>query len=397
MYRQIINNKHKQRAFQNAAGDPEYIELVHSGDDYFLRMKSIIENAQEEIHLQTYIFDNDETGRSIATSLKEAARRKVKVYVLLDGYGSAKLPVSFTQDFIKHGILFRFFSPIFSRNYFYLGRRMHHKILVADGKIALIGGINIADKYHGSPDSEPWLDYAVQLQCPAAIALQNLCRSIFFKKGELIKIKSVFHEADNALVRIIQNDWLAGKTEVCDAYFHAILHAEKEIIIAGSYFLPGRRLSGALKKACNRGIKTTLILAGISDVPLIRRAATHLYSSFLRRHMVLYEWHKSVLHAKAAVADNKWATVGSFNLNSLSCYGSIEMNVEVYSSRFAGALRYDFNNVISQSRQITFSTLNKKSGIANRIANWFSYQIVRTTIFFLTFLPHIRFLKRYRV
>ena len=396
MDHQIIHKEHKEKAFQNATGNAEYIELVHSGEDYFLRMKNIIENAQEEIHLQTYIFENDETGRSIAICLKEAARRKVKVYVLLDGYGSAKLPLSFTHDLIKHGILFRFFSPFFSKNNFYLGRRMHHKILVADGKTALIGGINIADKYHGSPDSEPWFDYAVQLQCPAARSLQNLCKSVFFKKKGLRKIKSVFHEADNALVRIIQNDWLAGKTEVCDAYFNAILHAEKEIVIAGSYFLPGRRLSGALKKACNHGVKTTLILSGISDVPLIRRAATHLYSSFLRRHMVLYEWNKSVLHGKVAVVDNKWATVGSFNLNSLSCYGSIEMNVEVYSSSFAGALRCDFKSVISQCRQITFGTLKEKSGIANRIANWFSYQIVRAILFFLTFLPHIRFLKRYR-
>jgi len=396
LYRQIINKEHKERAFQNAAGD-KYIELVHSGEDYFLRMKNIIENAQEEIHLQTYIFENDETGRSIAACLKEAARRKVKVYVLLDGYGSAKLPNSFTQDFIKDGILFRFFSSFFSINNFYLGRRMHHKILVADGKTALIGGINIADKYHGAPDSEPWFDYAVQLRCPAAIALQNLCRSVFFKKRALIKIKSVFHAADNALVRIIQNDWLAGKTEVCDAYVNAILHAEKEVVIAGSYFLPGKRLSRALIKACKRGIKTKLILAGLSDVPLVRRAVTHLYSSFLRHHMVLYEWNKSVLHAKAAVTDNKWATVGSFNLNSLSCYGSIEMNVEIDSSGFAQVLGSDFDKVISQCRQITFDTLKKKSGMLNRLANWFSYQIIRIALFFLTFLPQIRFLKRYRL
>ncbi|MEO6346679.1 MAG: phospholipase D-like domain-containing protein, partial [Aquaticitalea sp.] len=202
MYRQIINKEHKERVFQNAGGDVEYIELVHSGEDYFLRMKNIIENAQQEIHLQTYIFENDETGRSIGTCLKEAVRRKVKVYVLLDGYGSAKLPNSFTQDLIKDGISFRFFSPLISLNNFYVGRRMHHKILVADGKVALIGGINIADKYHGTPQSEPWLDYAVQLQCPAAVNLQNLCRSIFFKKRVLIKIKSVFHEAENDLVRI---------------------------------------------------------------------------------------------------------------------------------------------------------------------------------------------------
>ena len=389
--------KCNKTAFQNTAGDPEYIELVHSGEDYFLRLKNLIENAQEEIHLQTYIFENDETGSSIAACLKEAAQRNVKVYVLLDAYGSASLPGSFIQDLIQHGISFRFFSPLFSFNNFYLGRRMHHKILVADGIMALIGGINIAGKYHGNPESEPWLDYAVQLNCPAAEELQTLCRSLFFKKKGLRKIKSVFHPADKALVRIIQNDWLIGKTEVCDAYVNALLHAEKEVVIAGSYFLPGRRMSRALRKACKRGIKITVILAGVSDVPLVRRAATHLYSSFLRHHMELFEWNKSVLHSKAAVADNKWATVGSFNLNSLSCYGSIEMNVEIYSSGFAETLRSDFDKVISQCNQITKNTLKKKSGMLNRLVNLISYQIIQVTLTFLTFLPHIRLLKKYRL
>lgn len=397
MSNKLINRKPTEKSSQNAAGSAEYIELVHSGEDYFHRMKNIIKNAQEEIHLQTYIFDNDETGRSIAACLKEAAKRHVKVYLLLDAYGSAKLPDSFTQDLVQHGISFRFFSPLISLNNFYVGRRMHHKILVADGKVALIGGINITDKYHGAPQSEPWLDYAVQLQCPAAGGLQNLCKNFFLKKRGLRKIKSVFHPTENALVRIIQNDWLTGKTQVCDAYVNAILHAEKEVLIAGSYFLPGKKLSRALIKACKRGIKTTLILAGISDVPLVRRAVTHLYSSFLRHHIVLYEWDKSVLHAKAALADNKWATVGSFNLNSLSCYGSIEMNVEIVSSRFAQVLGSDFDKVISQCRQITFDTLKKKSGMLNRLSNWFSYQIIRIALFFLTFLPHIRFLKKFRL
>ena len=171
--------------------------------------------------------------------------------------------------------------------------------------MALIGGINIAGKYHGSPESEPWLDYAVQLNCPAAEELQALCKSIFFKKTGIKKIKPIFHPTDKALVRIIQNDWLISKTEICDAYVNALLHAEKEIVIAGSYFLPGRRMSRALRKASKRGIKITVILAGVSDVPLVRRAATHLYASFLHHHMKLYEWNKSVLHSKAAVADNK--------------------------------------------------------------------------------------------
>jgi cardiolipin synthase len=389
--------KRSKTALQNAADNSKYVELVRSGEDYFLRLEKLIDKAEKEIYLQTYIFENDETGNRIASCLKKAAQRKVKVYVLLDAYGSAALPNSFAQDLVQHGILLRFFSPLFSLNNFYIGRRMHHKIVVADEKMALIGGINIADKYHGTTGSEPWLDYAVQLNCPAAKNLQILCSDYFFKKGSSKKIPPVLHSAGSALVGILQNDWLQQKTEVCDAYTNAFIHAEKEIVIVGSYFLPGNRLAKALKKACKRGIKTTVILAGISDVPLVRRATEHLYSSFLDDHMRIYEWNKSVVHGKTAVVDNKWSTVGSFNLNSLSCYGSIEMNVEVHSVEFAENLRAGFEMVISECSEITKGSLRQRDGILNKLGNWISYQMVRTTMLFLTFLPHLRFLKNYRL
>ncbi|PIB38634.1 phospholipase D-like domain-containing protein [Maribacter sp. 4G9] len=375
----------------------DYIELVHSGKDYFHRLEKIIEKAQKEIHLQTYIFENDSTGNRIAALLKKAAQRKVKVYVLLDAYGSATLPDSYVHDLVQHGISLRFFSPLFSWNNFYLGRHMHHKVVVADGKTALIGGINIADKYHGTQDSEPWLDYAVQLVCPVAVDLQNLCKDYFFKQRSSKKVNPVLHLVNKARVGILQNDWLKSKTEVCDAYTNAILHAEKEIVIVGSYFLPGRRIAKALKKASEKGIKIIVVLAGVSDVPLVRRATEHLYSSFLNHHMRIYEWNKSVVHGKASVVDKKWSTVGSFNLNSLSCYGSIEMNVEIHSVEFAENLRADFEKVISECSEITKESLKQRAGIFNRLANWVSYQMVRTAMLLLTFLPHLRFLKDYRL
>ena len=389
--------RHENKRFEDGSYH-DHIQLLHSGEAYFDRLKKVIENAQKEIHLQTYIFENDETGNSVATCLKKAAQRKVKIYVLLDAYGSAALPDSFVQDLIQHGILIRFFSPLFSLNNFYLGRRMHHKIVVADGKTALIGGINIADKYHGTPELEPWLDYAVQLDCPAAGDLQKLCSDYFFKKGSSKKIKPVFHSAGSGtLIGIIQNDWLKRKTEVCDAYTNAILQAKKEIVLLGSYFLPGRRMSKALKKASKRGIKITVILAGVSDVPLVHRATEHLYSTFIGQGIEVYEWNKSVLHGKAAVVDNQWATIGSFNLNSLSCYGSIEMNVGIYSTDFAEALRSDFNKVILECRKVTKINLKKRASILNRLEDWFSYQMIRTTMLFLTFLPHLKVLKKYRL
>ena len=392
-----VIREHDKTAFLKAADGTKYIELVHSGEDYFLRLKEIINKAEKEIHLQTYIFENDETGNLIANCLKEAAQRKVNVYILLDAYGSVALPDSFAQDLRNHDIQLRFFSPLFSLNNFYIGRRMHHKVVVADGSMALIGGINIGDKYHGNVNTEPWLDYAVQLYCPAAEDLQKLCSDYFFKKGSSRKIKPVLHSAGDALIGVLQNDWLQGKTEVCDAYTRAISNAEKEIVIVGSYFLPGSKLTKALKKACNNGIKTNVILAGTSDVPLVRRATKHLYASLLNHNIKIYEWNKSVVHGKAAMVDNNWSIVGSFNMNSLSCYGSIEMNVEIQSSEFAEKLRSDFEKVISECNEITMETLKERSGIFINLGNWVSYQIVRTSIFFLTFLPHVRFLKNYRL
>jgi len=395
MIHKSTTEKQKEH-FHDDIDDNGYIQLLHSGEMYFLQLKKLIDYAQKEIHLQTYIFEDDETGNDIADCLKRAAQRKVKVYVLLDAYGSATLPDSFVQDFIHHGISIRFFSPLFSLNNFYLGRRMHHKVLVVDGKMAVIGGINIANKYRGIQELEPWLDFAVQLDCPAAEDLQKLCRDYFLKKGSSKKIKPVLHSAGSALVGIIQNDWLKNKTEVCDAYTNAILRAKKEIVIIGSYFLPGKKMSKALKKASKRGVKITLILAGISDVPLVRRATEHLYTTFLHDHIKIYEWNKSVLHGKAAIVDNQWSTIGSFNLNSLSCYGSIEMNVEIHSSGFAEALRLDFNRVINECREVTKSSFEKRANIVNRLADWLSYQTIRTTILSLTFLPHLRVFKKYR-
>ena len=172
-----VFREHNKTPFLKAADGTKYIELVHSGEDYFVRLKEIINKAEKEIHLQTYIFENDDTGNLIANCLIEAALRKVNVYILLDAYGSAALPDSFVQDLLDHGIQLRFFSPLFSLNNFYIGRRMHHKVVVADGSTALVGGINIGDKYHGLIMQ---YNYIVLLQ-----KIYKNCVAIIFSKREV--------------------------------------------------------------------------------------------------------------------------------------------------------------------------------------------------------------------
>ncbi|RYH75864.1 phospholipase [Flavobacteriaceae bacterium 144Ye] len=394
MNQRYTRKKSSKSALHNAADNSKYVELVRSGEDYFIRLEKLIDMAEKEIHLQTYIFENDEIGNRIASCLKKAAERNVKVYILLDAYGSSSLTDNFIKDLRQSGVFFRFFSPLFSVNNFYLGRRMHHKVIVADAKIAMIGGINIANKYHGIKNDEPWLDYAIKLDCPAAKDLQKLCCDYFFKDGSSKKIKPVLHSAGKTFVGIRQNDWLKNKTEVCDAYTNSINQAKNEIVIVSSYFLPGRRLTNAIISACKRKVKVTLILAGISDVPLIRNATSYLYSLFLKQNVLIYEWNNSVVHGKAAVVDDKWSTIGSFNLNDLSCYGSIEMNVEIHSQDFAKTLLKDFENVIKKCNQITITKLNSRISTLNKLKNWLAYQIVRTTLHILTFLPHIKLIEK---
>lgn len=370
------------------------IELVHGGEDYFLRLQNIISKSQHEIHFQTYIFENDTTGSEIAKALKEAADRNVRVYVLLDGYGSAKLTNAFSEDLISKGIHIRFFSPWYSKNNFYIGRRLHHKVVVADGKTAIIGGINIANKYRGSSTEHPWLDYAVEIESTSiSEPLLQLCRNIYLKKNRSKRkvIQSDFYNDNETSVKILRNDWLKQRNEICNAYINALRKADKEVIIVGSYFLPGRRLSNALKKAAKRGVKVKIILSGVSDLPIVMRATQYLYSSLLKQGIELFEWKKSVLHGKLALVDNEWATIGSFNLNHLSSYGSIEMNVEVNSAEFSKKLFSHLMDIVEQCENITFKTLKIRNGIFTRLKNWFAYRLIRIALTIVTYIPYKRF------
>ncbi|HKO76164.1 MAG TPA: phospholipase D-like domain-containing protein [Flavobacterium sp.] len=395
----MLGQETRTPIFQENNSSQEKVTLVRSGEDYFLRAKSIILNAKTEIHLQMYIFENDATGIEIINALKEAAIRNVKIYMLLDGYGSYSFPNLILKELTQLGINIRFFSPLLSRNNFNIGRRLHHKIIMADANVVLIGGINISNNYRGTSAENPWLDYAIQIENnETAMQINQLCQNIYFKhkRTQKIKLPPAVYSDKETTVSILLNDWLKRNNEIAMAYVKSIQKAQKEIVIVGCYFLPGRRFTKVLKNTANKGVKTKLILSGISDVPLMKRATCHLYSSLLQNNIELYEWNKSVLHGKVALVDNKWATIGSFNLNHLSSYGSIETNVAIESTVFAETLSSDLNNVISQCERITNEAIKQKSNLFTITANWFSYHFVRTTLIILTYIPYNRFMDKYR-
>jgi len=376
----------------------ENLTLVHSGEDYFSRLEKMILNAKTEIHIQTYIFENDTIGKKIMEALKKAASRNVKIYILLDGFGSFSFPKEKINELIQNGINIRVFSPFFSANSIYLGRRLHHKIAVFDQEIAIIGGINIADKYHGTSTTAAWLDYAIEINdAKIAKSLSKVCNEIYFRKRRISrkKIASVYNEFKEATVTILQNDWLKRKTEISSAYIKSFRNAKEEIVIVGSYFLPGRRLINALKKASKNKVKIKLILSGISDLPMARRASCYLYAKLLRYNIELYEWEKSILHGKTAVVDKKWTTIGSFNLNNLSSFASIEMNVGIDSEEFSKEYLLHLDTIRAQCKRITPETLKITDGLSSKFINWCSYWMTRIIEIVITYLPHKRFRKLY--
>ena len=372
--------------------------LVYSGEDYFSRLERIILESKFEIHIQTYIFDFDATGQRVIEALKIAASKNVKIHILIDGFGSMLFPQDLINELKKEGIDIRIFSPLFSANSLYIGRRLHHKIVIADAKCALIGGINIAEKYLGNEKFAPWLDYAVEINDEnIGKSLQELCREIFFRKRIIRRkeIKSVQENTENIIINVLQNDWLKRKNEIFKTYINKISSAQKEIVIVSSYFFPGKKLIATLNKASKNNVTIKLILSGISDVPMARRASCHLYSKLLSNNIEIYEWKKSVLHGKTAVIDSKWTTIGSFNLNNLSSFASIEMNVAIDSERFAKDYLMHLHNIIAQCERITPETLKLTHGLTAKFTNWISYWAARIAERVVTYIPHKRFRKLY--
>src|ERR1035438_6411820 len=215
------------------------VTLTRSGKEYFALLLSLIDQATENIHLQTYIYDNDETGLLVAGALKAAAKRNVQVYLLADGYASQGMSHKLIHELKEAGVHFRFFEPIFKSKYFYFGRRMHHKVFVADAKFALVGGINIADRYNDLPESPAWLDFALYTEGEVAKELCVLCwktwNSFPVKMGitpcEEKQLVFNFKNSETSSVRMRRNDWVRSKNEISATYIDMFRKAQSRITI----------------------------------------------------------------------------------------------------------------------------------------------------------------------
>ena len=370
------------------------IQLIKSGATYFDLLIKIISQAKEIIHLQTYIFENDFTGKLVIEALKIAARNKIKIYVLVDGYASQNFSKNLINSLKKEKIHFRFFKPFFKNNNFYFGRRLHHKMIVVDAKYALVGGINIADRYNDVTNIDAWLDFAVFIEGPMATELNILCWKTWngFKSNYVLKstiernVIFNFNDNETSLCKISRNDWVRSKNEISTAYKEIFENAQQEITIICSYFIPGKIIRKQMKIAIKNGVKIRLILANQCDVKIAKNAERWMYDWLLRNNVEIYEYQPTVLHAKMCVVDAVFVTVGSYNINDISAYASIELNIDINDHKFAKNVTQTLNTIITNDCILVTKEIYLKSNtIFKKLQNWISYKIFRITLFLFTF------------
>jgi cardiolipin synthase len=364
--------------------DGHSIELLRSGESFFAACEKAIDEAKQYIHFQTYIVDDDQTGRRIVDALIRAAERGVRVYFLLDAYGGNSFSKELINRVEKAGILFRLFSPQLITKGFQFSLRLHHKVLLIDGETAIIAGMNIADRYHGKTGLKEWLDFAILIKGPECthvlFILKKLWNRAFISRKE--RSRETVHRsvvyAENVKVKVLQNNWYRNKIEILKSYRSALKHAQNRMIIFASYFLPGRNERRLLRNASRRGVDIKIVLSAESDAPVFKRATNFLYDFILRNNITIYEYLPSNLHAKVATVDGNWSTIGSYNMNHLSDYGSIEMNADILDTQFAVYFEGLLQEIIDKDcRQVTFDEYIQRKTWLFQVIGWFSYQMIR--------------------
>jgi len=367
------------------------VALLESGQQYFPALEAAIERAELEIFVQSYIFEDDRSGRRIADALVRAAARGVAVRVMVDGFGGRSFVAGLESRLRDAGVqvlIYRRELRRFSLQRHRL-RRLHRKLVVIDGCEAFVGGINIIDDYEPHGVQHPRYDYAVKVEGPllepivaSAHRLWRLVAWASFQRREHhpLRAEARTEPAGEIRAAFVLRDNLRHRRAIEEAYLEAIARARRDIVIANAYFFPGRRFRHALAEAAARGVRITLLLQGLADHPMQAYATRALYPYFLACGMRLFEYHRSHLHAKVAVIDDHWATVGSSNIDAFSLLLAREANVVVDDVGFARQLRGSLEAAMAEGAQELRASDWRRLPLLRRGLSWLAYQCVRLAI-----------------
>lgn len=325
------------------------IRLLENGEQFFPRVFACIANAKKEVLLETFILFEDKVGLQLHEALVAAARRGVQIDVTIDGFGSPDLSAHFIETLKEAGVRMHVFDPgkrLFGQRLNLL-RRMHRKIVVIDGEVAFVGGINYSADHLGDYGPEAKQDYSVEIRGPLVAEIQRFMHAALaqgqryqrqrdwlrWRRQLRVQPHGLPH-AGTAQAMFVVRDNIEHKSDIERQYRIAIRAARKRIVIANAYFFPGYRLIRDLRRAARRGVDVRLVLQGEPDMPIVKTAASMLYHRLLGAGVRVYEYCERPFHGKVALMDDEWSTVGSSNLDPLSLALNLEANVIIRDHAF---------------------------------------------------------------
>lgn len=392
------------------------LQLLQGGQDFFPALIKAFDSARTGIQLETYIFDFHGSGAEVAEALIRAAQRGVMVQVLVDGIGTSPLPAEWREKFAAAKVDWFVYSPLGTGlNGLRLlvpesWRRLHRKLCVVDKHTLFCGGINVLDDFYDPNHGElqaPRVDFSVVMTGSLAVEAADAMALLWWRvqagysarqrhmADAWDKVKAGGYGgrtpappmaaangvyADGPKAALILRDNLRNRSSIERAYRKAIGKARQEVIIANAYFLPGGKLRRALIGAARRGVRVTLLLQGRYEYFMQYHAARPVYGALLAAGIEIHEYEAGFLHAKVAVVDGHWATVGSSNLDPLSLLLAREANVVIedraFAERLAGTLR---EAMVSQGRRMEPADHSHRP-LGRRLQGWVAYALVRLAL-----------------
>jgi cardiolipin synthase len=365
------------------------LRLLQGGAQLFPAMRAAIAAAQREVWLATYIFHDDASAQAMAQCLADAGKRGVRVGVVVDGFGSKDALAKVRQWLPEPQVALAVFRPVESWwNLLQPGqlRRLHQKLCVVDGEVGFVGGINIIDDQvdlHHGPLDAPRLDFAVELRGPLVAEVAHTARAMWTRaalgsdwRDEVLALArsaeplagarrvlrrlrilraTAVPELPQAPVRaaLLVRDNLRQRRAIERWYVQAIRRARTQVDLVTPYFYPGRAFRRALCGAAQRGVRVRLLLQGRPDYRIAALAAQVLYAELLAAGVQIHEYTAAFLHAKVAVVDGQWATVGSSNIDPLSLLLNLEANLVVDDAAFATDVARGFETALADARRVT--------------------------------------------
>lgn len=357
---------------------------LRGGSETFPAMIAAIEGARAQICLETYILRADAVGQRFADALCERARAGVAVRLIYDAVGCLTLPVSYLRGLTRAGVDVVEYHPIAPwRKRFMLSRRDHRKILVVDDEVAFTGGINISSEYvPESEGGEGWHDVHCQIRGPVVLDLARLFRRVWIREGGRPypspprPPRSAPRGPGTTLARALDNRKVRRRWAIRRAYLHAINQSTRSISLMNAYFLPDRGICWALQRAARRGVRVRVIVPEVSDVPVIAYATRYLAAKLIRHGVEILCWPERMMHAKTAVIDSVWSTIGSYNLDTRSLLYNLEIAIEIVDRELGAEMDAQFEADARRCRAMSLESWQRRPWL-ERALSWLFYKLRR--------------------